>query len=55
MVPGLGENLRFLWWYKMGADIAETSHYQQWQEAVKVSESFCVFIRVVSLLLITSL
>ena len=33
MVPGLGENLSSLWRYEKGADIAETSHYQQWQEA----------------------
>ena len=35
MVPGLGENLSSLWRYKMGSDIAETSHYQQWQEATE--------------------
>ena len=35
MVPGLGENLSSLWRYKTGADIAETSHYQQWHEAAE--------------------
>ena len=35
VVPGLGENLSSLWRYKMGTDIAETSHYQQWQEAAE--------------------
>ena len=35
VVPGLGENLSFLWRYKTGSDIAATSHYQQWQEAAE--------------------
>ena len=51
MAPGLGENLSSLWRYKTGADIAETSHYQQYtsgKRLLKVSECFCVLIRVVS-------
>ena len=50
MVPGLGENVSSLWRYKMGADITETSHYRSGKRLLKVSECFCVLIRVVSLL-----
>ena len=49
MVPGLGENLTSLWRYKMGVDIAETSA-SSGKRLLKVSECFCVLIRVVSLL-----
>ena len=50
MLPGLGGKFSSLWLYLAGADIAQSSHYQQWQGLLKVSECFCVLIRVLSLL-----
>ena len=56
MVPGLGENLSSLWRYKTGGGIKRVPTSlrlhttSSGKRLLKVSECFCVLIRVVSLL-----